>query len=110
MFTRVTTYSIKPESKEEFLDLMEEAKEIYLNELGGNVRFLRGYSDTSEWIEIHQFEKTDGYESKLEDIEIALKDLKFRDRLRRVSMDDIITMDEAEYEEFMYIEHEEEEE
>ncbi|GEM_PF-3646915 len=109
MFTRVTTYSIKPESKEEFLDLMEEAKEIYLNELGGNVRFLRRFSDTTEWIEIHQFEKTDSYISQLEAIESALKDIRFRDKLRRVSMDDIITMDEAEYEEFMFIEHEEEE-
>ncbi len=108
MYTKISVYSIQENKKEEFLDLMEESQEIFLNHLGGNVKYLRSVKNPEEWIQISQFENQSLYDEQIAEIRERLEEIHYDDRLRELVSENDKQIPEADYEEFMSIIHEEE--
>ncbi len=80
MYTKIYRYKVRPDKKEEFLDIHQEMSDIFLDSMGGRIQFMRNMNDESEWIVLEQMESKQLYERRIGEVEssIARTDLMAR--------------------------------
>ena len=80
MYTKIYRYKVRPDKKEEFLDIHQEMSDILLDSMGGRIQFMRNMNDESEWIVLEQMESKQLYERRIGEVEssIARTDLMAR--------------------------------
>lgn len=67
MYTRIRKYRVAEDKKEEFLDIMQELADTYLNRMGGRMIFLRSLADETEWTVLEQFSSQELYEKRIQE-------------------------------------------
>lgn len=84
MYTRVTRYFVKPDKKEEFLDIQQEIADTYLESMGGRIQYLRSQKNAEEWVALWQFESEELYKRRLEEVVTNLSETNLMERLDEV--------------------------
>lgn len=103
MYTRFYKYSVKPNMKEEFLDVHQLISDIVLDSMGGRIQYLRNLNDDSDWTVMEQIESKELYERRKAEVEAQLDQTDLRSRLQEVLTAPVTEVPATEYYMFMEV-------
>lgn len=103
MYTRFYKYSVKPDMKEEFLDVHQLISDVILDAMGGRIQYLRNMNETSEWIVMQQLESKDLYDRRKDQVEAELETSELKSRLNALLLVPETQVETTEYYMFMEV-------
>lgn len=84
MYTRFYHYSVKPDMKEEFLDVHQLISDIVLDSMGGRIQYLRNLNDDTQWTVMEQMESRELYEKRKAEVQDQLEEAGLPQRLEEL--------------------------
>ncbi|RSD28834.1 hypothetical protein [Mesobacillus subterraneus] len=97
MYVKVYSYHIKPGMEREYLQIQEEAEQIYARYIDKQTLHLKSKYNQTKWMEIHMYESEELYKDRIQliDQQSDIQEL-YKRFLTVVNTDDCLSEEEYE--------------